>query len=82
MKKLCFLVAVALSVAVFAGCMSALPERTKDQLATGVVVRCETLSYAQRLADREDFAKRTHPHRAIVQCYGDPDYPASDGGAD
>lgn len=83
MKKLCFLVAVALSVGMFAGCMGALlPERTKDQIATGVVVRCETLSYTQRMADREDFGKRTAPHRAVIYCAGDPDYPQNDGGAD
>lgn len=82
MKQLCSALAVALSVGIFAACMGVLPERTKDQIATGVVMRCETLSYTQRMADREDFGKRTAPHRAVIYCAGDPDYPQNDGGAD
>lgn len=77
-RLLCAVAAVLISAGLFSGCMRALPERTKDQLATGISLRCTTLSYTERLADRGDFAKRTAPHKAVVYCAGDPDFPADD----
>lgn len=74
--------AAVISLGLFAGCMRMVPVAVQEQAARGLVARCATMTYSERLIDRETFYQQTKPDKLVIYCEGDPDYPKDDGGAD
>lgn len=73
-----FAVACAIIVALLlTGCASVAPEAVKREAARALTKYCMTFSYEVRSGVlRPEFNTLIAPHKARVDCFGDPDNPA------
>lgn len=74
--KATFILCVLMVVLVlFSGCSLA-PEAVKREAARGVTKYCDTFTYEQRVGVlRPEFNSLIAPHKAQVNCFGDPENP-------
>lgn len=73
--------AVLITTVIFTGCMRMVPVAVQEQAARGLMTRCATMTYQERMIDREAFYQQTKPDKLVIYCNGDPDFPA-DASAD
>lgn len=80
LKAIAAVVAVLITTGIFAGCMRMVPVAVQEQAARGLMTRCATMTYQERIIDREAFYQQTKPDKLVIYCNGDPDFPADAGG--
>lgn len=81
LKAMAAVMAVLITTVIFTGCMRMVPIAVQEQAARGLMTRCATMTYQERMIDREAFYQQTKPDKLVIYCNGDPDFPA-DAGAD